>query len=158
MVSCELRAGFLLRSEALSPSPEVSQKLWLKPPWKCWRKLKGKAVPCSCRWLTHFPTTWALFSGGVPKGSGRQLWCQVSEPLPHSTLPPNPVVSNNKLSPVLMNLQMVWRFCWSWLGSLYAYSQLWGRQAALLIVALFAAGCCTRMTSAGTTEPSSEWL
>lgn len=27
MVSCELRAGFLLRSEALSLSPEVSQKL-----------------------------------------------------------------------------------------------------------------------------------
>ena len=44
MVSCELRAGFLLRSDALSLSPEVSQKLWSKPPGKCWRELKGKAV------------------------------------------------------------------------------------------------------------------
>lgn len=33
MVSWELRTVFLLRSEALSLSPEISQELWLKPPW-----------------------------------------------------------------------------------------------------------------------------
>ena len=62
-VLCELRRVFLLRSEALSLSPEVSQELWLKPPWKYWRKLKGKAETHSGYWFvraTHFLATLIL--------------------------------------------------------------------------------------------------
>ena len=84
-----------------------SARNWLKPPGKCWRELKGRAVPFSCHWLSQFLTTQALCSGHVPKGSGGKLWCWVSSWWPHSRLPPNPVVLNRKLFSVLMNCQMV---------------------------------------------------
>lgn len=50
MVFCEPRA--------LSLCPEVSRELWLKPPWKCWRELKGTTKTWGCRGFAR--ATWFL--------------------------------------------------------------------------------------------------